>query len=188
METKKEKPWLLSFTQLFQKKNRLFLLGLGGILLIFLSDALLKPEKAQRAEAGVPIQAQAEANEYVQNLERRLTDMIASVQGAGKATVMITLDTSGETVYARNEKSNTETQSGEAGVQNRKSSFESDYPIIDTGSSDAPIVEARLLPEIKGVAVVCEGGDDITVISRVTELVSVVLGLSTNRICVTKMI
>ncbi|MEG2036556.1 MAG: hypothetical protein RRZ93_01060, partial [Ruthenibacterium sp.] len=109
-------------------------------------------------------------------------------QGAGKATVMITLDTSGETVYARNEKSNTETQSGEAGVQNRKSSFESDYPIIDTGSSDAPIVEAQLLPEIKGVAVVCEGGDDITVISRVTELVSVVLGLSTNRICVTKMI
>ena len=32
------------------------------------------------------------------------------------------------------------------------------------------------------------GVHDITVIKRITDLVSVVLGLSTNRICVTKMI
>ena len=49
-------------------------------------------------------------------------------------------------------------------------------------------MDTHIDTELKGVAVVCEGGDDITVIKRITDLVSVVLGLSTNRICVTKMI
>lgn len=174
--------------QLFQKKNRLFLLGLAGIVLIFLSDTLFKPREESAASAGGTKQSATETDAYEKDLEKRLTQMIQNVQGAGKAVVMVTLDTSGETVYARNEKNNTETQSAESGIQNRKSSYESEYTIVDSGNGDTPIVEAQLLPEIKGVAVVCEGGEDITVVSRVTELVSVVLGLSTNRICVTKMI
>ena len=49
-------------------------------------------------------------------------------------------------------------------------------------------VETRLEPEVKGVAVLCEGGDDILVIKRITDLVATVLDIPTNRICVAKMI
>ena len=110
-------------------------------------------------------------------------------QGAGKVQVMITLESAGETVYARDEQSDTQTtQDGSDGVTDRKESYKSEHIIVDAADGKQPLVETHIEPEVKGVAVVCEGGDDITVIKRITDLVSVVLGLSTNRICVTKMI
>ena len=44
-----------------------------------------------------------------------------------------------------------------------------------------------LLPTVQGVAVLCQGGDDVVVQARVTEAVSVLLGITTNRISVAKM-
>lgn len=73
-------------------------------------------------------------------------------------------------------------------MTDRKESYKSEHIIVDAADGKQPLVETHIEPEVKGVAVVCEGGDDITVIKRITDLVSVVLGLSTNRICVTKMI
>lgn len=58
---------------------------------------------------------------------------------------------------------------------------------MDAGSGRQALVETAREPEIKGVAIVCEGGDDVAVIKRITDVVSVVLGIPTNRICVTKM-
>ena len=87
------------------------------------------------------------------------------------------------------EQSDTQTtQDGSDGVTDRKESYKSEHIIVDAADGKQPLVETHIEPEVKGVAVVCEGGDDITVIKRITDLVSVVLGLSTNRICVTKMI
>lgn len=40
-------------------------------------------------------------------------------------------------------------------------------------------------PVVRGVAVVCEGGGDVLVKSKIVETVSKVLGISTARVCVT---
>ena len=60
---------------------------------------------------------------------------------------------------------------------------ESEYVLSD----GVPVLESSIEPSVKGVSVICEGGDDIKVIARITEFVSVGLGIPTNRICVTKM-
>ena len=39
-------------------------------------------------------------------------------------------------------------------------------------------------PAVCGVAVVCDGGGDVRVAARITELVRALLDLSANRICV----
>ena len=70
----------------------------------------------------------------------------------------------------------------------RDSSFQNEHILFDSGVGKQALVEEQLVPDIKGVAVVCSGGDDIAVIERITELVSVVLDLPSNRICVTKKI
>ena len=43
---------------------------------------------------------------------------------------------------------------------------------------------ADYLPAVCGVAVVCDGGGDVRVAARITELVRALLDLSANRICV----
>ena len=173
--------WQEMLHGLFQKKNWLFFVGLAGICLIFLSDILFGGREGSTGAARQSTQQAVSAATGVQELE--------SVQGAGKVQVMITLESAGETVYARDEQSDTQTtQDGSDGVTDRKESYKSEHIIVDAADGKQPLVETHIEPEVKGVAVVCEGGDDITVIKRITDLVSVVLGLSTNRICVTKMI
>ena len=160
--------WQEMLHGLFQKKNWLFFVGLAGICLIFLSDILFGGREGSTGAARQSTQQAVSAATGVQELETRLTEMLESVQGAGKVQVMITLESAGET--------------------DRKESYKSEHIIVDAADGKQPLVETHIEPEVKGVAVVCEGGDDITVIKRITDLVSVVLGLSTNRICVTKMI
>ena len=155
---------------LAQKENRTrlaVLLGAAAMLLIKLSELFTPSEKTTAASA-----APADDNVYRQQLEQQLSDLIAQVEGAGKTTVMITLESGEETIYAL------DTLSGQTQEQQT-------HVLLDDGTALAQTV---CTPRVCGAAVVCEGGDDITVIKRITDLVSVVLGLSTNRICVTKMI
>ena len=118
---------------LLKKQNRARLalvLGCIAMALILLSE--LFPAKAPAAPQAVS----PEEGTYKTQLEQQLTELIEQVQGAGKTTVMLTLE---QTVY---------------------------------------------LPTICGVAVVCEGGGDVRVASRITELVGALLDVPSNRVCV----
>ena len=79
---------------LAQKENRTrlaVLLGAAAMLLI-----LFTPSEKTAAASAAP----ADDNVYRQQLEQQLSDLIAQVEGAGKTTVMITLESGEETIYA----------------------------------------------------------------------------------------
>ena len=46
----------------------------------------------------------------------------------------------------------------------------------------------EVLPKVRGVVVVCDGGDDQTVCDRVTEVITTALNIPKRRVCVTKSI
>ena len=146
---------------LAQKENRArlaVLLGAAAMLLILLSELFTPSEKTAAASA-----APADDNVYRQQLEQQLSDLIAQVEGAGKTTVMITLESGEETIYAL------DTLSGQTHV------------LLDDGTALAQTV---CTPRVCGVAVVCEGGGDVRVAARITELVGALLDVPSNRICV----
>lgn len=121
-----------------------------------------------------------QADGQIEDLEKRLCTLLESVQGAGKVQVMITLENTGETIYAQDQKTQTQAQNSTVNTTN-----DTTHVVLDGGNADKALVETQYLPEIKGVAVVCTGGNDIIVVKRITDLVSVVLGISSNRVCVT---
>ncbi len=53
--------------------------------------------------------------------------------------------------------------------------------------SDSATKTKEVQPRVRGVLVVCEGGDDPVVAERVTEAVCKSLGVSTAKVCVTKL-
>ena len=173
-------PW----KELLEKKNVLFVIGLAGILLIGLSEVFGSGGKKAPA---APASASAGIQEREKALEQRLETMLASVQGVGRVRVMITLEGEGETVYAQDEQSDETSQESADGSVQSKSARQSAHILYESSDGKQPLVETRIEPEVQGVAVTCEGGGDISVIKRVTELVSVVLDVPTNRVCVTKM-
>ena len=83
---------------LAQKENRTrlaVLLGAAAMLLILLSEQVTPSEKPAAGS-----DAPADDIVYRQQLEQQLSDLIAQVEGAGKTTVMITLESGEETIYA----------------------------------------------------------------------------------------
>ncbi|MEG0178455.1 MAG: hypothetical protein RR573_07810 [Oscillospiraceae bacterium] len=162
----------------------IFAVGIIGILLIFISSVLPMKSKNTKDKGDEYISE----SEYISVTEAKLTEMLAKMHGVGSVKVMITLESDGDYIYAQNERSDNEKQDANNENQSEKHSYESEHIILDNGNDKKALVETHLAPEVKGVAVICTGGGDITVISKVTEMISALLNVSTNRICVTKMI
>jgi stage III sporulation protein AG len=178
-----------AWRELLQKKNALFFVGLAGVCLIGLSDILFAESASTEAAAAQETAYTAvAASEYTAALEARLAQLLAAVDGAGKVQVMLTLEGTGETFFALDEQSDTTLQTKDDEQTQRQTTYRSEHVLYDGGAGSTPLVEQQTEPEVRGVAVVCEGGDDIVVVKRITELVAVVLGLSSNRICVAKMV
>lgn len=115
---------------------------------------------------------------YTQALEQRLQKTVSSMDGVGNCKVMITLEKSGENVYAKNSESKRGADSG---------SSKEDYVLYDKNSSESPLLLSAYLPNVQGVAVVCSGGDNPAVQQKIITTVSALFGIPTNRISVSKL-
>ena len=163
------------FRALLEKQNRTRLaVVLGGaasikigcsaaMLLLLLSELLPATPPAEPSAASA-----SQALVYREQLEAQLQDLIGQIDGAGATAVMVTLETGEETVYA------TDTQSGQTQSQET-------HVLLDDGTALAQTV---YYPQVCGVAVVCDGGGDVRVAARITELVRALLDISSTRICV----
>ena len=81
---------------------------------------------------------------------------------------MITLESGEERIYA------TDTQTG-------RDQSQQTHVLLEDGTA---LEETIYLPTVCGVAVVCDGGGDVGVEARITTLVSALLDVPSNRICV----
>ena len=157
---------LVLFQILAAKENRAKLaVAFGGIAMVLILLSELVPSAPNTA---VSTESATDTTAYRVQLEQQLTDLIEQIDGAGKTVVMLTLENGEETVYAL------DTQSGQTQSQET-------HVLLDDGSALAQMV---YLPKICGAAIVCEGGSDVRVVARITELVSALLDLPSNRICV----
>lgn len=124
---------------------------------------------------------------YAEEIEKKLCETISSISGAGRTKVMVTLENGVESVYAKDEKyeeeKNNSANGGES--ENNRTRDEQEYILLDNDSGG--LVIKVIQPKIRGVAIVCEGGDSAYVQQRITEAVTAVLDINSSRISITKM-
>jgi stage III sporulation protein AG len=146
--------------------------GIIGMLIILISDSDNgKTEKTAVAEQNINFET---AEAYNVQMEEKLKNILSSIDGVGKADVLITLTSTEEYVYAQTKEQNSY---GE----------ENDYVIIDNGSKKEALVKKIQNPEISGVVIVCEGGGKSKVCEKIYRAVSTALGIPTTKIYVAEM-
>ena len=59
--------------------------------------------------------------------------------------------------------------------------------MVDGTDGRSALVRTRMEPVIKGVVVVCEGGDDPVTVSRIMDAVTTALAISSAKVCITKL-
>ena len=161
----KKNELLSALRSLQNNKNRTALavtVGVMAMLLLLLSELLPSGNTQKTAASTVRTAA---VSQYQTQLEQQLEELISQLQGAGRTTVMTTGE---ETIYA------VDTQTGDLQQQET-------HVLLQDGSA---LAETTYLPQVCGVAVLCEGGGDVRVAARITELLHSLLDLPANRICV----
>lgn len=113
---------------------------------------------------------------YTAELESKLTAAIESIEGAGRTRISITLESGEETIYASDERTEGENRANEK-----------KHVLMNAQNGQQPLIEKVWEPEIRGIAVVCQGANNLAVKSQIIETVSVLTGVSTNRISIAKM-
>lgn len=153
---------------------RLVLIGAAGLLMLAVAGLFPAAGQTEPAQEGESSQA-AQRQAYARDLEENLQDLIGRMDGAGETLVMVTLEEGENYVYVTDEK-----------YDESRQNYETEHVLYSTGGGSAPLLETTYMPTVRGVAILCEGGEDARVVSKITETVSALLNLGTNRISVAK--
>lgn len=155
-----------------KKTLLIILLALTGMLLVLLSGN----------EQG-SIKEKADASEITVRSERELADdvseFIENIKGAGKSKVILTFETYEESIYAYDEDKRTEAD-GSTDYANK-------YVIMDSGNEEGGLKLKIISPRIRGVAVLCKGGDNPVIKEQIVSAIAALFDISTNKISVSAM-
>ena len=111
-----------------------------------------------------------EVENYVSTLEAKLENTLSKVDGVGKVSVIISVESGMETVLAN------KSVVSDQGV--------SEEPIVINGKT---VVLKEKYPKITGVLIVAEGADKISVISKVQQATMSLLEIEAGQIEILKM-
>lgn len=175
--------------------ERIALIAVCGVVLLMTGMPWQKTElKQAQTEIKKDTAGASDENkineEYISRQENRLKQVLETVEGVGKAEVMITLKSSGESVLNKDH-SREKSTDDESGDQNSKSSDslkEGEETILsDRSGNSSPYVIKQLAPEVSGVLIICEGAGSNRVASSVMQAAQAVYGISADRIKILKM-
>ena len=147
----------------WMKKENLGVLLLVGLLLLVIAlptrqenENTITEENTQETDQSLQEQ------DWQTKMEERLVEVLEQVQGVGKVEVFLTCEGTQEKVV---EKDETET------VYER-----------DSRGNQTPYVSAEIYPQVTGILVVAQGGDDPVVIQNIQEAVQVLFQVEAHKI------
>lgn len=150
-----------------------FIAGIAGMLLILISDiAPKKSGNSEKTEYGI-------SQSYRNEIRDELEDVLGRIEGVGRVKVMISFSGTEEYVFAE------EVKASKSDKFN--SQMQNNYVVIEKNGEKEALISKVNNPQISGVVVVCDGGDNAKVCESVYRTVSTVLGIPTKNIYVAKL-
>lgn len=152
------------------------LIGIVGIALILFGNGSFKEVKKITDTQDTD----GEVLGYTEILENKVRAMIREITGS-EAAVLITLECSNESVYADNIKESEGVSSGDT----LSRSLEREYLILSGENGEEGLLLREIYPKIRGIAVVCSGGEEASRQLEIIKLLSVAFGISASKVYVT---
>lgn len=160
------------FINFMREKKSLWLISAALVLGIIL---ILYGNYSGPAKAVSGSVSNQSADDYELRLESRVKTLCEQVSGVSDVSVMLTLVSMSEQVFAQNmESSESETQKELRRVY---------IQVGGTGTQEL-VPTKELSPCVRGVAVVCAGGDDANIQLKLTKLISSLFGIPSSSVSV----
>lgn len=194
MENKKRKELFSKISVRKLKKDQILILLLTGVLLVVIalpSGGTKETTGGERDSGQTEMPVQDSQTGYTQYLEQKLSDTLSQIEGAGEVTVMVTLKSSAEKVVEKDQTSDQETvteSDSQGGTRTTKQENQEESTVYaqGDGQDQSPYVSKELSPQIEGVVVVAQGGDQAVVKQNITEAVEALFGIESHKIRIMK--
>lgn len=175
-----------------EKAAILFLLGVFFLLAATPVSSMSKKTKkaVEPATENINSEEKKSNNAYLSDLENKLEQIIGSMEGAGRVQVMITLKDKGEKILDKNQPYESENRiEKEEGRESESTLIKSDpnTVLVESEGNTVPIVIQERYPEIEGVLVICEGGDNKDLAVHIKEAVQALFSIEPHKIVVYKL-
>lgn len=145
-----------------------FILGICGILLIYLSSWFPTEKPAPEAEESTQLQETWNVKSYQHQLEEDLSRIVTAVTGEREPQVMVTLENGGRSLYATDSK-------GE----------ESAHVVLEDKDGDQQGLELSWeQPKVQGAVIVSQAAGDPVIREKLVNAARTALGISSSRVCV----
>ena len=160
--------------------------GLRAGTVEVVADVSGDDESTALEDTGEEAAAKEESGSYEEKLERRIRELLKSVDGVGEADVMVVLKSSEERIW-HVDKSSTSSVTEESGSSSGSSRVireenQSESTVLD----QSPVMEKEVKPEISGVVISADGGGSAVIRAEISEAMEALLGLPANKIKVMK--
>ena len=174
--------------------DKLLIIAACGVILIILSFPTdeKKTSTTTNDSAGdnhVQMSLELSNDEYCEQLEKRLEELLSKIDGISDVKVMITLKCTSESVvlsevsYEKSDKKST----GNAGAVSEENSYKNNSTVVyekDAKGNEIPYVVKENVPQIEGIAVVAKGGDDAKNILKITNVLQALFNIDAHKISV----
>lgn len=170
--------------QIFKQKNSILILILVGLILVVISIPTEKKKEAN--DADTQEETYESDSDYAAAMERKLERILEQMEGVGQVSVMITLKSTEENIVEKDLTDNQSESTG--GTDSQKETDRSETTVFEEHSdgTQSPYVTKKVTPEIDGIMIVAEGGDNAVVIENITDAVKALFDVDMHKIKVIK--
>lgn len=187
------------------KKENMAVIALIGVLILVIAIPVDKKEKQEKdaernslqgenftTEGAQNIDGTSQELLYAESLEKRVEEILSCMEGVGNVKVMITLKTSKELVVEKDSPSsrNSIVENDANGGNRSTSEYQDQEATIyttDENGNKIPYVIKTKEPEIEGVTVVAEGGNNAIIQKNISEVIQALFHIEVHKIKVVKM-
>ncbi len=160
----------------------IFAVGIIGIIFIFIST--LNFGESDKSSSSV-----SASDSYIEKVESQISDIVCKITGEKDAKVMVSLESSGEVIYADAKSISTNNVTDKDENSKYKSqqtdNTEQNYIIVEDSNGDQrALIVSELAPTVRGVVVVSKYADNAAVSERITSAVTTVLNIPSKKVCV----
>lgn len=155
----------------------LIIAGCLGLLLIALSSFT-----GRKQENSSELNAEITAQEYCKALEDDIRNIVSDITGSKSVTVIVTPESGIRYSYADTREA-VSSDKTEREVKSSDSELKEGYITVKNadGGEEALLITTQM-PEIRGVAIVCEGGDNEIINEKISNAVTAALNITSKRI------
>lgn len=183
------------------KRDNLIIMLLVGVLLIVIALPIGNSKETTETQTEsnetitdneTSLDEDSQTDDYTARLEAKLEKILNEVEGVGKVKVMITLQSSKELIVEKDTPSESVTtteEDSEGGTRSTTERTTNESTVYEQGEdqSSTPYVVKELEPEIEGIVVIAEGGDDPVIVNNISDAIMALFGIEVHKIKVMKM-